>query len=584
MKIAYRPEIDGLRAVAVVAVVAYHAGLVPAGFVGVDVFFVISGFLITRLLTEELRQTGRIDFLQFYARRARRILPAAVLVVGATLALAIALLPTGLAEVADSAAAASVFGANFYFQSVTGGYWSAAAETMPLLHLWSLSVEEQFYLLWPLFLLLVRRPFAWLVGVAIVSFALAEALSWTYPQAAFYQMPARAWELALGGIVAVRPLNLPRWAGVAGLGIVLVSCVVPLPHFPGVGALPAVVGSALLIAAIHAGQRVRVLEWRPIVFVGLVSYSFYLWHWPLLAIDRALRVGDAPLSMRLVLCTVAFALAAVSYRYVETPFRRMRWPKGRTVAIGTAISASLALAACGYSLHVRNAPANPERLDVAPTGCHAGKGEQATIKCRPTPESRVGIWGDSMAFAWSPLAWQLDPKAAAFTRDGCDPFVGYLQDNPLPADVRCRDFNRQAAVEAIKLDTVILAAWWPEDASLDALASTLDALRPVRRVVILGPSPHMRDAVPVCIRHHAEALCAIPRAQFDAESAPVLAKLRVLAATYSNVEVVDVADHFCTANTCPPVKEGVPLYWDTHHVTATVARSFVLPEHVTASR
>jgi len=179
------PAIDGLRAVAVIAVVAYHAGLIPAGFVGVDVFFVISGFLITRLLADELTLHRRIDFFHFYARRARRILPAALVVVIATLVMTYALLPSGRREVAESAAASGLFGANFYFESVTGGYWAANAGTLPLLHLWSLSVEEQFYVVWPLVLIVARKHAAKSLAVLMLaSLALAEWLMWYDPQAA----------------------------------------------------------------------------------------------------------------------------------------------------------------------------------------------------------------------------------------------------------------------------------------------------------------------------------------------------------------------------------------------------------------
>src|SRR4249919_414135 len=185
------PAIDGLRAIAVLSVVAYHAGA-PAGFVGVDVFFVISGYLITGILLD------RPALVEFYARRARRILPAAFLCVLVTLGLSYALLPSA-GDVARSAASAGLFVANVFFQHATGDYWSDSADTMPLLHLWSLSVEEQFYLLWPLILLTGRRWLPWVAGLSLALFAW-----WSYadPSAAFYQMPARAWELAAGGLVA----------------------------------------------------------------------------------------------------------------------------------------------------------------------------------------------------------------------------------------------------------------------------------------------------------------------------------------------------------------------------------------------
>lgn len=604
------PALDGLRAVAVLAVVAYHAGLpVPAGFVGVDVFFVISGYLITRLLL------AAGDLLTFYARRVRRIFPAAAVVVLAVLGASPFLLdPTQQAHTALSAGAALVFVANVFFQFTSGGYFDASAESMPLLHLWSLSVEEQFYFLWPALIALVPRR--WLrpamIGLALASFALA---NWLDPQPAFYQMPARAWELAVGGIVAtlkvarssaahgpfaLSPTGLDshqpdhrteagshtlgvarailhggfrlvvRHASHIGLALIVLGCLTG--YSSAMGVLPAVAGAVLVIAAVHGGASVRALELRPVVGIGLISYSLYLWHWPLLAFYRATTIGEGSLAVRLALCALAFVLAALSWRYVEQPFRRMTWPKGRTVGYGAAVSVALAVSACAVGMRQgEDSPESRAYSDRPARTCHAAKGDPAALKCRAAG-AKVGIWGDSMAFAWTPLAGASDPKATAFTRDACDPFVGYLPAEPFPADVQCREFNALAAAEAAKLDTVILAAWWPEDASLDALVPTLDALRSVRRVVILGPSPHMQKDVPTCIRLSLN--CGITRAAFDAEASPVLARLRAMAAKHPNAEVTDVTERFCTATDCPPVLDGVPLYWDTHHVTATVARTY----------
>lgn len=590
MGIAYRPEIDGLRAIAVLAVVSFHAGLGGAGFVGVDVFFVISGYLITALLLREWRTTQAIDLADFYARRVRRIFPAAAVVVLVVLGLsALLLAPDQQAHTSLSAGAALVFGANVFFQITSGGYFDGVAEEMPLLHLWSLSVEEQFYFLWPALLILVLRyrP-QWLLpvmaGLGIASFVLAELLLASGTDAAFYQMPARFWELAAGGMIAAMPPRvLPRWVATAGLLLTLAACVWPLGHFPGVGAVPAVLGASMLIAAVHGGGSHALLRSRPMVGIGLISYSLYLWHWPLLAFYRATWVGEGSLQVRLILCAAAVLLAIASYRYVEQPFRRMRWPKGRTVAIGGALSASLAVAACSHGLQTQRQIAAPE---MPPRTCHSMYTDAVTPKCVPVDGTRVGIWGDSMAYAWTPMAWQADAKGAAFSRDSCGPFVGYL---PAPGDVlpkhqRCHEFNELVAAHAGELDTVILVARWKSYGSLDPLAATLHRLAKVRRVVILGPTPEMRESGPRCINEGMLEQCSIPRAAFDAEAEPLLVKLRDLAAPHANVEVVDLAGYFCTGATCPSVKGGVPLYWDTHHVSTTAVRAFrMLPEAAPAS-
>lgn len=566
------PAIDGLRAIAVLAVVAYHAGLpLPAGFVGVDVFFVISGYLITRLLADELRETGRIDFMAFYARRVRRIFPAAAVVVLSVLVASAFLLgPEQRSHTSLSAGSALVFGANVFFQFMSGGYFDDAAETMPLLHLWSLSVEEQFYLLWPL--LVATLPRRWLrpgiVALALASFALCEWWVGRGSSAGFYQMPARFWELAAGGLLATLPTRaLPRWAAPAGLLATLWACV--SAYYSAVGVLPAVAGSALLIAAIHGGARVPLLELRPVVAIGLVSYSLYLWHWPLLAFYRATSIGEGSLTVRIALCALALLLAAASYRWIEQPFRRARWPKGRTVAGGAALSVALASGACAVGMQ-RPAvlPDDPLAVraerDRPSLACHSSSTDPATPKCAP---GRMVMWGDSMAYAWSPI---MAGKGVSLSRGSCGPFLGFTGAHPTKHNLACRDFNAAMAEKVKDADTVVLVAYW--SAGNPSLRPTLSAVANVRRVVILGPTPTMRDWVPRCIRQHAD--CSITRAAFDAHARPILVNLRGLAAEYPNVEVIDLTDYLCTATRCEAVRGGVPVYWDTHHVTASVARAY----------
>ena len=574
------PAIDGLRAVAVLSVVAYHAGLpIPAGLVGVDVFFVISGYLISRLLLEE----GRIDLVGFYARRARRILPAAILVVAATLVATMALAPSLLGDVARSAAAASVFLANFHFQGVTGGYWAESAETMPLLHLWSLS--EQFYLAWPLLLYGVRkRPAPWLAGIAVASFALAEFLIQSNPNAAFYQMPARAWELAAGGLVATGTIRVPRWGGLMGLLLALAACVMPMPHFPGIGALPAVAGATLLIAAVHHGQRVRALELRPVVWIGLISYSLYLWHWPLLALDRASRVGDAPLSVRLGLCAAAIVLAALSYRYVETPFRRAQARPRHAVGVGLVSVACLFGAASALADTV---PPKPVPVfSASRTRCHAW-GPGVTAKFQPphcvADAPKVVLWGDSYTGPWEgateALASRQGMAAVWAVETGCPAVVGVeVPRGSAKASAYCvrKADETFAYLQRNGADTVIVATHWARllRERPDAEAGVMrwaKGLAKVRRIVIVGATPELRDSVERCTELGVP--CDIPRAEFDNASA---ASRRMLADLdrLPNVEVIPLGDWLCSASNCPGVRDGVALYHrDNHHVSdAAVAR------------
>jgi peptidoglycan/LPS O-acetylase OafA/YrhL len=342
----YFADIDGLRAVAVIGVVAYHAGIsaVPGGFTGVDVFFVISGFLITRLLLGDLESSGQISLTNFYVRRIRRLLPSLATVLSVTLVLGFFALPL-LGErqgLAKSALSSLVFVANHHFLTTTGGYFDRPAELQPLLHLWSLSVEEQFYVVWPLMLIGIAaflgglsRQRAVRIAIGVLTVASFAANVWmvrTNPQIAFYTAPTRAWELGLGALIATLPLNRVTDQGgsadsslkfllaalaIGGLTMVAMSYgyVTSGGTFPGYAALLPTIGTSLLIFA-HTQYpglpTARLLAFAPLVFIGKLSYAWYLWHWPLFAFARINRLAEPNLAQDLALATLAFMLAWVS--------------------------------------------------------------------------------------------------------------------------------------------------------------------------------------------------------------------------------------------------------------------------------
>ena len=360
--LAHRDDIQGLRAIAVLTVIAAHASVpfLPGGFVGVDVFFVISGFLISQLLFREVERSGRVSLPGFYARRARRILPAATLVTVATiLASAIWLSAVDLLTVVRDALWAVFFAANIHFAAVGTDYFAQEEPPSPLQHYWSLSVEEQFYLVWPALLLglvlLARRRalprrlvLAVLVVVTGASFAWSVVSTSTDPLAAYFSTPARAWELGLGALtalvasaVAARMSSAVRSAlGLAGLGLIAVACVTygDATPFPGSAAAVPVVGSALVLLAGAGvpGARpwpVRALGVLPMRVVGDWSYSLYLWHWPVLIIAER-RVGALGPWRTAVCVGVVFVLSALTYRYVEQPFRSSRrFPTRRALTL-----------------------------------------------------------------------------------------------------------------------------------------------------------------------------------------------------------------------------------------------------------
>lgn len=622
---AYRPEIDGLRAIAVLAVVAYHLDprLLPGGFVGVDVFFVISGYLITLLLHGEWQRHGRIDLPAFYSRRAKRLLPAGLLMILVVLlASAVVLGPQGvsLGRLADSVLASLAFLANFYFLANTGGYFSGPADELPLLHLWSLAVEEQFYLVYPLLLcgLLgrgLRTAGVLLLGLCVASLLLAEHWLQVNPAQAFYQMPARFWELALGGLVALsRPLRLPArapaWIAAAGLALVLFACGATQPGagFPGASALPAVLGSALLLWCQHCTERTgpvgSLLASRPFVFVGLLSYPLYLWHWPLLAIDRAANLESSSMGWRAGLCLLALALAWLTYRGLEQPVRASRQPPRRILLAAALMIALVAATAVGVGRldlvpSERAALVERTRMDQ-PQGmdrCHFGLAARITAlppaECHLLPghAPRLAIWGDSHALAWQPFAWRLAAargvSAARFTMDSCPPVVGYAGRHPdIPSHgencARLNALTLEHLIEPGRFDTVVLAWRWTAGAEpgapVDKLPAGLDAalsqLSGVPEILLFAPLPELREPAPRCIAAAREFRCAEPRPRFDARTRPARVLLTDLQARYPNLRVIDPTAFFCRDAICPVTRDGYSLFWDDDHVSRTAAEAF----------
>ena len=341
----YRPDIDGLRAVAVLAVVAYHAfpNALAGGFAGVDVFFVISGFLITGVTAREL-DAGDFGYLRFYERRARRIFPALIVVLVATLAIGwVMLLPDEYARLGEHVAAGTLFSSNLVLWHEVG-YFDASSATKPLLHLWSLGIEEQFYLAWPILLMAlwkVRRHRVPLIGgLALASFALSVLTAGSHATAAFYSPLTRAWELMIGALLALgttadvaSPTRTVReLASAVGAALLVVACLALTSRMPYPGwyaLLPTLGTASVIVAGPSAWINRRVLANRGVVYVGLISYPLYLWHWPLLVY---LRLGVESFALQpsrihaLTLAAVVAALvaAAVTYEVIERPIRRSK--------------------------------------------------------------------------------------------------------------------------------------------------------------------------------------------------------------------------------------------------------------------
>jgi peptidoglycan/LPS O-acetylase OafA/YrhL len=337
----YRPDIDGLRAIAVISVLLFHVDheLLSGGFVGVDIFFVISGYLITSILLRDI-EAGQFSFRTFYDRRIRRIFPALFFVLLVSSAAAfIVLFPIDLYNFSQSLVAVLLFLSNILFWK-ENDYFDAASDTKPLLHTWSLSIEEQFYFLFPLFILVVYRfflgdfrtkLFLFLSIILSISFLLSIFMVNNRPAAAFYLLPTRGWELMLGGLVSLLPvvnseINFRSWLAAMGLVFIIISTVYFNKDisFPGVNALLPCVGAALIIYANHLRDNMnymgRFLSFKPFVIVGMISYSLYLWHWPVIVFSKHYWMQPPGLLFVLVLSLV---IAFISWKYIEQPCRKL---------------------------------------------------------------------------------------------------------------------------------------------------------------------------------------------------------------------------------------------------------------------
>jgi peptidoglycan/LPS O-acetylase OafA/YrhL len=606
-RLGYRPGIDGMRAIAVLGVVLYHAGFgPPAGFVGVDIFFVISGFLITSLLEPELTNSPRIRLAAFYARRARRLLPALGLVLVATLAACYFVLSYDeLTAALHSVAASTVFGANVFFQYTTGNYFDPNADHLPLLHLWSLGVEEQYYLVWPIALLLAQRlPIrarrAVFALCAAGSLGFAEWAIYQGSQAAFYAMPSRWWELSLGALVAWAPLpgkRSGRWESWIGLLMVAAAMTTATGHFPGVGALPATLGAALMLhASTIEGGAWNLLSSRPMLLIGRVSYPFYLWHWPLLVFAALAFPGHLSATTKAALVLASFLLAVATWRWIESPIYRLPLAPPRQLAGGCLVMCVLAAVLISEIADVTHTP--PPDNDPAAVAardmpvnmprCHASAltpvrlPDEDTCTLGGTAPPQIAIWGDSHALALQPFATAMAVRegktAIAYSRDACSPAIDYDSGKSPAEAARCREFNALAMRSAETMDTVILASRWPDPGERNLakhLTETVDQLSSrVRRVFIIGATPSLQTPVPDCLRRKSLQECEEPREHFVARSSAIRELLLSLQERHANVTYVEPIDFFCNARACPGTRDGIALYWDNDHVASTAAAAF----------
>lgn len=485
----YRADIDGLRALAIIPVLFFHASLgFTGGYVGVDVFFVISGFLITSIVAREI-QNGSFTYKDFWERRIRRIFPASFVVTVVTFLVGFfVFLPPGTESLAKAALAQVLMVANFYFWQ-QDGYFAGPSDLEPFLQMWSLAVEEQFYLLLPLLLTFtfkrgLKRVILILSGIAILSFVWSIIALGKFPAATFFLLPSRAWELLLGSLLAFVPIRQQSKARsqiLATLGLALILGPVFLydktTAFPGLAALPPCLGTVLLIYAHGDGSSwiKPLLASRPVVWIGKISFSLYLWHWPLLAYARLLNLEEPSPLTRGLLVLASIILAVLSWRFIEQPFRKKtilaeRKPLFRRYLQATLFSGIIFTAI--YKLdgiparfqgdNARYAEAAMELPGVPYTDLSSGK-FPLLIPESDLPETPILVWGDSHAdslFAGiADLLKKHERNCFYATRGGTPPL---LDVNFYPNDQTVAPFNDEVLklIDTHKIETVILASRW----------------------------------------------------------------------------------------------------------------------------
>jgi peptidoglycan/LPS O-acetylase OafA/YrhL len=637
---AFRPDLEGLRGVAILLVVLFHAGALVAkgGFVGVDVFFVLSGFFITRMLVGEMVETGSVDLNGFYGKRALRLLPALLVVLLATLVAVMWLYaPIDRAEIARNARAVALYAGNIEFARSATDYFRA--QENPLLHTWSLGVEEQFYLVWPLLFLGVAAAFARTIeveddvesrlrvlyiiaAVGLVSFGVSLWVTAVAQPWAFFGMPTRIWEFAAGGALAITMIDredrIPGAAialqviglGTIAFGVIAYDMTTP---YPGIAAVvPAVGALALIVGGARAPESFisRSLAIRPLRFLGRLSYAWYLWHWPLMGLGAVLVPGIGVVG-KLAWSALALVLAWLTLRFIEEPARNggalARIPARWLTPLALGASASVAVAShVAMGVARREASVMPQKLFAAARGdrvegCWAETMGNWNGPCAYGDKSSgtvLALLGDSHADHWlggldragKEHGW----KVLAHIKGGCP-----VSDIPQRFSGRlkklyghCAEF-REAMIQriiAMKPRAVILSnsdeymafgaersIWKIAPAEWQAgLRRTYERFHAAGiPMIVMRDTPNMAIDPPVCLSRYAARLPFAKPCVYDrrkAYSPPAIAAQNE-AARGLNVTFLDMNDQICTTPRCSVMKNGIVMFTDDDHLTASFTRS-----------
>ncbi|MER9303078.1 acyltransferase [Mesorhizobium sp. M0293] len=654
MAASFRPDIQGLRALAVGGVVAYHFGLtaLPGGFAGVDIFFVISGWLISTHLMQEIGDTGRLDLWRFYARRARRLLPAALFVILATLAAGYFILaPQEQALYSHGAMFASAYTINLWLLRWSFDYFAADATSNPFIHFWSLSVEEQFYLAWPALLLLAawlrpgRRTAVAVIGAAgLASFAACMWLTTVAPAWAFYFSPLRAWEFAAGGLATLVPAAFLRhqpwlrpalgWLGLALIAAAYVRLSENMP-FPGWRALLPVAGTVLvLLSGAGAQQTGKQAEprtgWRafapatalslpPLQWIGSLSYSLYLWHWPVI-VYAGMLAPDLTVAQRLGCGVLALALSVLTYHLIENPARRGAW----LMAGARALVPAFALTGAGVAVAYANAHLATRNIDPAQRGIEQAAEKPSIVRAADkncladfqtvTPKPcvfgaadaahTIVLFGDSHADHWStPLieaAKRNDTKVVTYLKSSCRASRLSTFNTVLKRDyTECDAWREQAISDIIhaKPRLVVISEFSIGNLTRDmpaadraaetarwqsGLRSTLQAFsRAGVETAVIRDTPLNASFADSCVaralwwREAPSPHCDTPRTEAANDS--IAAAERAVVNSVPDTRYIDLTDRFCGPTSCHVVISGQLAFRDRHHLATAFAETLEGP-------
>lgn len=601
-------QIQGLRALAAILVTLFHAKWVSGGFIGVDIFYVISGFLITGLLLREIDRSGTINFKEFYSRRFKRLLPTSFFVLAITAVVSWMLIPATMrTSLGRDVIAASLYVSNYLFAWWQADYQNLDATPSPVIHYWSLAVEEQFYLVWPLLILLFftlakylknRMVLTYLVAtITLASFIFSIYQTENSPIWAFYSLPTRAWELGLGALlVLVPPFKTRKFIGLIGFVLLIISAFLfnESTPFPGLNAALPVIGTVLLIATINSWPpflndvaNSRISQW-----LGEISYPLYLWHWPLLVLPSTYFARPLEVYERLLAIAATILLADLTHRFIEEPYRNKKilpilvykkaaYVTGISVFMGAVImftnSDKIDISGIKGAVSLAQIKARPQIYD---DGCHANYAQTKSGKCeygKLDSDKTMVLYGDSHAAQWFPalieIANRSGYKLISLTKSACPSVETVRRDQGGFKMSRCVQWreNTIERIQGIKPDVLIMSSfqyfalppqfndrtqWWNEGQR--KLLNQVKNSSP--HLIYITDTPHPTRDIPACLSNYSISECNTSERSNNL--------------SIPGFKVIDPNPWLCS-NVCPAVKDGVVAYRDASHISVDISLALI---------